>query len=90
MPFFSVISRMSRAVIFGLSVALPAHGLFAEDGPQGIIRPVVLPPYDPGAPACGAPTGLTKVLAFAQDNQRKFMRYVVKSELQFTSIFRAR
>jgi ribose transport system substrate-binding protein len=76
MPFFIVISRMARAVVFGLSVALPAHGLFAEDGPQGIIRPVVLPPYDPGAPACGAPTGLTKVLAFAQDNQRKFMQGV--------------
>jgi ribose transport system substrate-binding protein len=51
---------------------------FAEEGPQGITRPVVLPPFDPNAPACGAPPGLNKVPAFAEDNQRKFIEGVAR------------
>lgn len=50
----------------------------AEDGPSGITRPVVLPPFDRAAPACNAPPGLSKVLAFAQDNERKFMQGVAQ------------
>lgn len=48
----------------------------AQDGPQGITVPTVFPPFDPGAPSCGKPSGLTKVLGFAQDNQREFMQGV--------------
>ena len=33
-------------------------------------------PFNPNAPACKAPPGLTKVLAFAQDNEREFMQGV--------------
>jgi hypothetical protein len=43
----------------------------AADGPPGITRPVVLPPFNAAAPN---PPGLQRVLAFAQDNQRKFMQ----------------
>jgi ribose transport system substrate-binding protein len=78
MPFSSMVSRTARTVIVGLWLAFPQHGARAEEGPQGITRPVVLPPFDPSAPACGQPTGLTKVLAFAQDNQRKFMQGVAR------------
>jgi hypothetical protein len=46
----------------------------AVDGPPGITHPVVLPPFDAAAPNCHAPSGLQRVLAFAQDNQRKFMQ----------------
>ena len=42
----------------------------AADGPPGITRPVVLPPFNAAAPN---PPGLQRVLAFAQ-NQRKFMQ----------------
>jgi ribose transport system substrate-binding protein len=78
MPSFSNISRFGRTVIVGLSLAFPQASSFAEEGPQGITRPVVLPPFDPNAPACGAPPGLNKVLAFAEDNKRKFMEGVAR------------
>jgi ribose transport system substrate-binding protein len=48
----------------------------AQDGPQGITVPKVLPPFDANAPACNRPPDLLKVLAFAQDNEREFMQGV--------------
>jgi ribose transport system substrate-binding protein len=36
----------------------------------------VFPPFNPAAPACSAPTGLTKQIAFARDNDRDFMKGV--------------
>ncbi len=50
----------------------------AQDGPQGITVPAVLPPFDPAASACSAPPGLQKVLTFAQDNERQFMQGVAR------------
>jgi ribose transport system substrate-binding protein len=63
------------------AIALVIAGLFvmacrqatAVDGPAGITRPVVLPPFDAARPNCHTPSGLQRVLAFAQDNQREFM-----------------
>lgn len=46
---------------------------FAQDGTPGITAPTVFPPFDPAAPACTAPLGLQRALAFAQDNEREFM-----------------
>ena len=48
----------------------------AQDGPPGITVPIVLPPFNAGAPACSAPPGLQKTLAFAQDNERQFIQGV--------------
>jgi ribose transport system substrate-binding protein len=48
----------------------------AQDGPPGLTRPVLLPPFNPQAPQCSAPPGLQRVLAFAQDNRRQFMQGV--------------
>jgi ribose transport system substrate-binding protein len=59
-----------------LLIGPPAAG--AEQGPPGITRPVVLPPFDPAGPRCAAPQGLGRVLAFAQDNERKFMQGVAR------------
>jgi ribose transport system substrate-binding protein len=59
------------AALFGI-----AGQAVALDGPPGITRPVVLPPFKPDAPACTAPAGLQRILGFAQDNQRKFMQGV--------------
>jgi hypothetical protein len=50
----------------------------AADGPPGITRPVVLPPFNAAAPN---PPGLQRVLAFAQDNQRKFMQGIASGPL---------
>lgn len=48
----------------------------AQEGPQGITRPIVFAPFNPHAPPCNVPPGLKRVLAFAQDNDREFMQGV--------------
>lgn len=50
----------------------------AQQGPSGLTRPVVLPPFDPAKPRCSLPDDVRKVLAFAQDNERKFMQGVAR------------
>jgi ribose transport system substrate-binding protein len=64
-------------VIAGLFVMACRQAMAAE-GPPGITRPVVLPPFDAAAQNCHAPSGLQRVLAFAQDNQRKFMQGIAR------------
>ena len=49
---------------------------FAQAASDGIREPLTLPPFEPTAPKCGAPSNLEKVLAFAQDNEREFMQGV--------------
>jgi len=48
----------------------------AQDGPPGITVPTAFPPFNAAAPACAVPSGLQKVLGFAQDNERQFMQGV--------------
>ncbi|MBS0549415.1 MAG: sugar ABC transporter substrate-binding protein [Proteobacteria bacterium] len=48
----------------------------AQDGPPGITVPRVLSPFNADAPRCGAPSGLERAIAFAQDNERQFMQGV--------------
>jgi ribose transport system substrate-binding protein len=75
-------ASMRAVAKLGLAIGAAAvfHGTisasFAQDGPPGLTRPVVLPPFNPDAPVCIAPPGLQRVLAFAQDNQRQFMQGV--------------
>jgi ribose transport system substrate-binding protein len=54
----------------------PLSASLGQDIPQGITVPKVLPPFDPAAPACTAPPGLTPSLGFAQDNDRDFVEGV--------------
>ena len=61
-------------VIVSLLSAITAAS--AQNAPSGITSPIVLPPFKVDAPACVAPSGLRKVLAFAQDNERQFMQGV--------------
>jgi ribose transport system substrate-binding protein len=74
--------KMSLSQLTRLAAAIALAGgaglATAQEGPPGITRPIVLPPFDRGAPPCTAPTGLTKILAFAQDNERKFMQGVAE------------
>ena len=58
------------------SLAVGINAAMAQDGPAGITSPIVLPPFNAAAPACAAPPGLRKTLAFAQDNERQFMHGV--------------
>lgn len=48
-------------------------GASAEERGPGLTTPVVLMPFDPATPNCAAPAGLSRVLAFARDNDRDFM-----------------
>ncbi|MEP7239631.1 MAG: sugar ABC transporter substrate-binding protein [Devosia sp.] len=48
----------------------------AADGPPGITTQTKFAAFNPNAAACAAPPGLSKVLAFAQDNEREFMQGV--------------
>ena len=67
--------RTTFAVLALLSaVAGPA----AQEGPSGLTKPVALPSFDPVKPRCKAPPGVARVLAFAQDNERKFMQGVAR------------
>jgi ribose transport system substrate-binding protein len=67
--------RLSLAVAATM-VALSVAGALAQERPEGLTTPQVLPPYDRTAPACSAPTDLSKTLTFAQDNDRAFMQGV--------------
>jgi ribose transport system substrate-binding protein len=68
---------LPMSIVFALAgLALLAASAVAQDGPPGITTHRVLPPFDPGGPACSAPSGLQKVLVFAQDNEREFMNGV--------------
>jgi ribose transport system substrate-binding protein len=69
-------SLCGLALLIGLSMG--SHAVIAQEDPPGITRPVAFPPFDPNAPACKPPPGLRKVLAFAQDNERKFMQGVAR------------
>jgi ribose transport system substrate-binding protein len=60
------------------SSLLQPCGLMAQQGPQGITRPIILPPFNPNSAVCRPPIGLQKVLAFSQDNERKFMQGVAQ------------
>jgi ribose transport system substrate-binding protein len=73
MPWFQLVLLAAAIALAG-----SARQAAAQEGPPGITRPVVLPPFDRRAPACTAPTGLTKLLAFAQDNERNFMQGVAQ------------
>jgi ribose transport system substrate-binding protein len=68
----SVALILASVVAIGSGIAVPL------EGPPGIVRPVVLPPFDPDAAVCNPPLGLQRVIGFAQDNQREFMQGVAR------------
>ncbi len=66
-------------LVLALIAMLPGlRAVQAQQGGQGITKPVVLPAYNPNAPVCNKPVDLNRVLAFAQDNERKFMQGVAQ------------
>jgi ribose transport system substrate-binding protein len=68
----------SRWLVAATLMAGMIWAVTAQEGPPGITRPAVFPPFNPDAPACSRPTGLRKALTFAQDNGRKFMQGVAR------------
>lgn len=65
-----------RAALLLLGLLSGSAAAMAQAGPPGLTQPTALPPFDPGAATCQPPPRLTRVLAFAQDNERQFMQGV--------------
>lgn len=59
-----------------LAGALAPQLALAQGGPPGITTPQVFAPFNPDAPACSVPKGLTNVLAYVQENDREFLEGV--------------
>ena len=64
--------RVARLVVTVCVLAFPQATFAAQGGAAGITTPVVLPPFDPNAPACAAPPR-EKSLASGQDKRRAFI-----------------
>lgn len=54
-------------------IAFVPMDLAAQNLPQGITTPIVLPPFDANANQCSAPQNVQRVIAFSQDNERQFI-----------------
>ena len=65
-----------RSTLLLLSCLFAPLPSFAQTGPAGITKPTILPLFDADRPLCTPPSGLTRVLGFAQDNEREFMNGV--------------
>jgi ribose transport system substrate-binding protein len=63
-------------ILAGLAALQGVERAAAQEGPAGLTKPVILPQFEPAKPRCNAPPDLGKILAFAQDNDRKFMQGV--------------
>ena len=68
---------MLGSVLVAMCTGL-TQAAMTQEGPPGITRPTVFPPFNPDAPDCSRPVGLRKSLTFAQDNGRKFMQGVAR------------
>jgi ribose transport system substrate-binding protein len=62
--------------VAALPLMLLVGAVSGQEGPPGITTPTVLPPFDPAAPACTPPPGLSKSVGFSQDNDRAFIEGV--------------
>jgi ribose transport system substrate-binding protein len=65
--------RVALVVIWVIAGIAPS---IAQDGPSGITQATVFRPFDPNAPACSPPPGLSKTLAYVQENAREFLEGV--------------
>ena len=65
-----------RIIAFLGSTLISFSSARAEDGAAGITQRTAFPAFNPNAVACSAPPGLTKVLAFVQENEREFLQGV--------------
>src|SRR4051812_46553601 len=64
------VAAPATAPLMGVAIASE------QEGPPGILRPTVFQPFNASAPVCSRPPGLTKVLAFVQENEREFLQGV--------------
>ncbi|MGE3830542.1 MAG: sugar ABC transporter substrate-binding protein [Parvibaculaceae bacterium] len=72
----AVLLTWSAAAFLATGAILAGGASRAEDGPPGITKPTVLPPFDPAAASCTRPPDRVRELVFSQDNEREFMQGV--------------
>ncbi|MEO7221007.1 MAG: hypothetical protein ABIY37_00895, partial [Devosia sp.] len=63
-------------LVANLGPRLGSSAAVAQDGPPGLTTPVVFAPFNPNAPACSVPVGLSPTLAYVQENDRAFLEGV--------------
>jgi ribose transport system substrate-binding protein len=66
----------SKWLICLLPALLTPISAIAQEGPKGLTQPIVLPPFNPKAPPCASPPGLSKSMAYVQENAREFLEGV--------------
>ncbi len=66
--------RITSCMVLMAIAALAGPGrAVADSGPPGITQRTVFPPFDPNAPKCSRPPGLSKLLGYVQENDRDFL-----------------
>ena len=68
--------RWCAVALAALAGALAPQPALAQGGPAGITTPQVFAPFNPNAPACSVPKGLSNTLAYVQENDREFLEGV--------------
>jgi ribose transport system substrate-binding protein len=66
----------SRIVLVAIAILAGPSLAVAADSAPGITQRTVFPPFDPNAPACSRPPGLSKLLGYVQENDRDFLNGV--------------
>jgi ribose transport system substrate-binding protein len=67
---------VSATALFSVATMGGPMGASAQEGSPGITQRTIFRAFNPQAPACKAPAGLTKTLAYVQENDRDFLQGV--------------
>ena len=71
-----MVSTSTHALLLSAFVVSLAPATLAQEGSQGITRRTTFSAFDEKAPLCHAPSDLSKVLAYVQENEREFLQGV--------------
>src|ERR1700742_3508568 len=66
----------SRTVLLAIAFLLGPILPVAHAGPPGITQRTVVPAFDPNAPGCSRPAGLSRLLGYVQETDRDFLNGV--------------
>ena len=72
---FGLSVRVNWIMFLALAVLAPTAQA-EQDGSPGITQPILFPVFNPDAPLCSRPAGLTRTLANVQENEREFLQGV--------------
>jgi ribose transport system substrate-binding protein len=65
-----------HVILLALVTVVGVSSTLAQDEGPGIKDPRIFPAFDPNARTCSKPVGLTRVLAYVQENEREFLQGV--------------